>query len=73
MFKLIAADIMVEELNKKTKCECCGINPGDYLYLFQKDIYKILSHICSNCKLEIETYECKDCKIEFMYKDSLPK
>lgn len=69
MFKLIAADIMVEELNKKTRCESCGINSSDYLYLCQTGIFKVLSHVCSRCKLELENTDCKEIKIEFMYKE----
>ena len=72
MFKLIAADIMVEELNKKSKCESCGLLKSEYLYLSKIGYCSVLSHVCGGCKDELERLT-DGAKKEFMFKEPLPK
>jgi hypothetical protein len=72
MFKLIAADIMVEELSKNSKCESCGLLKSEYLYLSKIGYCNVLSHVCGGCKDELERLT-DGSKKEFMPKESFPK
>jgi hypothetical protein len=54
MFKMIAADIMIEELAKKSKCESCGLVKSEFLYLSKYSYCSVLSHVCSGCKDDLE-------------------
>ena len=68
MFKTFAADILLEELIKNTKCECCGLVKSEFLYLSKAGYCRVLSHVCSGCKDELERLTDDNIK-EFMLKD----
>ena len=72
MFKLIAADIMVEELNKKAKCESCGLVKSEFLYISKHSYCSVLAHVCSGCKDDLERMT-DGARKEFMSKEPLPK
>jgi Zn finger protein HypA/HybF involved in hydrogenase expression len=72
MFKLIGADIMVEELNKKSRCESCGLVKSEFLYLSKHGYCNVISHVCGGCKDELERLT-DGAEKAFMSKEVLPK
>lgn len=69
---MIAADILLEELLKRNKCESCQVSQSEYLYLNRLGFCSVLCHVCSGCKDELEKLLDGTVK-EFMLKDPLPK
>ena len=51
----VREDILEEEMMKLAICECCELFPSKYVYLTKNGVCIVLSHVCSNCKYDLET------------------
>lgn len=46
-------DILAEELDKIRVCESCGLFESTYVYIYEETRVKVLSHVCSECKRDL--------------------
>lgn len=70
MFKLIAADVMIEELNKRAMCESCGLLKSEFLYISKHSYCSVLAHVCKGCKIDLSVLD-DGAEKEFMLKDPI--
>ena len=62
----IQKSVLIEEKSKKCECECCIFKKAEYIYLLKQGFCTVLSHVCKQCKNELEN-DCLEREMKFQF------